>query len=243
MSSPNENFSPYTSVGSMLSVLKQIRKGWVPPKIDPGEMVRIGITKSLASRTMATLEYLGLIEDDGGTTDVWKAIATATTDDYPKVLAGILRNAYPTIFEIHPNPASATDLEIQNAFSKSEPLMQRGRMQSLFRGLCQEAGLMSGEPLTRDRKAVTKKQPAQKSVSKDDSEKRGVAEKPKDELSSERINPALKWYKDLETLMSRLPKSEGSDAKPKWTSGERNRWLAALQSMLDLLIDVDEPKE
>src|SRR5258706_13841719 len=127
--SNKENFAPYTSIGNILLILGKIRMGWVPNNpIDKGEMERVGITAGNANRTIAALEYLGLINEDGRPTDTWKAIATSTTNDYPKVLEGILRNSYPSIFELHPNPADATDIEIGDAFKKSEPFAQRDRM-------------------------------------------------------------------------------------------------------------------
>jgi hypothetical protein len=239
MASTKENSAPYTSIGNILLILGRIRKGWVPGQIDKGEMERVGVTASNASRTIAALEYLGLINEEDKPTDTWKAIATSTTNDYPKVLEGILRNAYPSIFEIHPNPADATDIEISNAFAKSEPLNQRGRMVTLFRGLCQEAGLIAGEPLTRERKPAAK-QSNQKTSEKNGSEKEIDPQKPNIWFTPpEKINPSLKWYKDLETLMSRLPNPDN----PQWTQAEKQRWLTALQSMLDLLIEIrDESK-
>lgn len=239
MASSKENFAPYTSIGNMLLILTRIRKGWVPSQIDKGEMVRVGITEGNANRTIAALEYLGLVNEDGKPTDTWKAIATSTTNDYPKVLEGILRNSYPSIFELHHNPADATDIEIGNAFTKSEPLNQRDRMVSLFRGLCQEAGLIAGEPLTRERRSVTKPAPS-KTTSKNGDESKVEPEKQKSRSDTfETINPSLKWYNDLATLMGRLPNPDNAN----WTQAEKQRWLTALQSMLDLLIETtDENK-
>lgn len=231
MSSSTQYSAPYTSIGNMLLILGRIRKGWLPNQIDSGEMERVGITPSNASRTIATLEYLGLIDENRKPTDTWKAIATSTTNDYPKVLGGVLRNAYPSIFEIHPDPANATDVELWDAFAKSEPLNQRGRMVSLFRGLCQEAGLMAGEPLTRERKSGAR-QSDQRTV-----EKTVNAEKPKPgSTPPDNTNSSLRWYNNLETLMSRLPDPNNA----RWSKSERTRWLSALQSVLDLLIETDE---
>lgn len=232
--SSKENSAPYTSIGNMLLILGRIKKGWVPGQIDKGEMERAGITASNASRTIVALQYLGLIDEDNKTTDTWKAIATATTNDYPKVLEGILRSSYPSIFELHPNPAEATDIEIGDAFKKSEPLNQRDRMVSLFRGLCQEAGLIAGEPLTRERRTATK----QKVASKNDEgehQETGV-QKYKAPPPPEKMPSSLVWYNNLGILMSRLPDPENAH----WTEAEKDKWLNAFHATLDLLIKEDE---
>jgi hypothetical protein len=235
--SNKENFAPYTSPGNILLILGRIKKGWVPNQIDRGEMIRAGITDGNANRTIAALEYFGLLNEDGKTTDTWKAIATSTSNDYPKVLEGILKNAYPTIFELHPNPAEATDIEIADAFKKSEPYAQQGRMVSLFRGLCQEAGLIPGEPLTRERK-TSQKPASQKNNSKDASIQQQETEiqKYKTPAPPEKMSSSLVWYNNLGTLMSRLPDPENAH----WSLDEKERWLHALQAMLDLLITEDD---
>lgn len=233
----SENFAPYTSIGNMLVLLGRIRKGWTPSSIDGGEMARAGITSGNANRTITTLQFLGLIDEDNNTTSTWKAIATSTTNDYPKVLEGVLRNAYSFIFEIHPNPAEATDVDIANAFAKSEPLNQRTRMVSLFRGLCQEAGLIAGDPLTRDRKTNTK-QSGSKNTKNNSSEDFNPKIQ-KTFIAPPVVDSSLRWYNDLQTLMGRLPNPDN----PRWTKTERDRWLTALQSMLDLLIKIDNKEE
>lgn len=234
----SENFIPYLGTANMLVILAKIRKGWIPSQADKGEMERIGITSSTANRALSTLEFLGLINgDDNKPTDTWKAIATSTSNDYPKVLEGILRSAYHTIFELHPDPADATDIEIANAFARSEPLNQRERMVSLFRGLCQEANLIVGNPSGRERKSTPKPfnpKSTQRNTNGDRSE--SEVQKQRTPPTPEKMPASLIWYNDLGTLMSRLP----DPADPHWTVQEKERWLSALQAMLDLLIKEDD---
>jgi hypothetical protein len=232
----SENFAPYTSIGNMLMVLKRIRNGWLPSHVDSEEIQRVGVTKGNASRTIITLQFLELLDENEATTELWKAIATASANEYPEILADILTNSYVSIFELHPVPSEATDIDIDNAFRKMEPLGQKARMISLFRGLCQEANLIAGDPLTRSRKS--------KQVSREKGEE--SAEIPsKDAIRAtkfrtpEKINPSLVWYNYLETLIGVLPDPEN----PRWTSSERDKWLNALRYMLELLIDIDSEEE
>ena len=67
----------------------------IPSLVDKGELQHVGITESMANRNIAALEYYGLINENGKPTDTWKAIATSSTNEYPKVLEGILRKSLP----------------------------------------------------------------------------------------------------------------------------------------------------
>jgi hypothetical protein len=235
MSNISEKFSPYTSIGNMNLVFSRIRKGWIPNEVDEGEMEKIGITKGNSSRTIAALSFFNLIDDYSKPTETWKAIATTTSNEYPGILEKILRSSYKDIFQIHPNPSDATEQDINNAFAKNEPLGQRDRMANLFRGLCQEAGLISTEINIKERKNVAKLQIGKNTIKKTSEEKSEKSPQKNDSNSVNNTPASLIWYNDLGTLMSRLP----NPGNPHWTKMERDKWLGALQAMLDLLIKED----
>ncbi len=61
------------------------------------------------------------------------------------MLAEILKAAYADIFRIV-DPATATSVQLTDAFRGYQPQKQRDRMVTLFVGLCKEAGLVEGAP-------------------------------------------------------------------------------------------------
>lgn len=135
----DEKRAPYAPPGTVLMIVRYYRRQDVPPTITKEKLLQLGVTEALLDRTWQALVYLGLIDKDGKTTDDLKAIRYATDDDYPKVLAGIVRKAYADIFTVIGPTESANDVRLNNAFTPYSPGGQRDRMKILFVGLCQEA--------------------------------------------------------------------------------------------------------
>lgn len=163
MSHLEENYMPYASPSNVLAVIRRIRDRGLPDIIDPQFLSQIGISEQGARRTISTLQFLGLIDDDGTPTDVLKSLHRASQNEYPSELANVIRSAYESIFKAV-DPANANDIELNDAFRPFEPASQRSRMVTLFLALCKEAKILEGEPqIIRPkkqllpRKEVTKK--------------------------------------------------------------------------------------
>src|SRR6266498_1784440 len=219
----SENYAPYAFTGNVLDILHRLRDASLPEIIDVGVVVRIGISEGNAHRTVATLQFLALIDDEGKQTKEMKNLAKASTNDYPSVLAEILRSAYSRIFEVV-NPQKASEIEIMDAFRGLEPASQWKRMGILFIGLCQEAGLISGTPATSEK-------PQSESSRKPSKNGQNSTARPKPQRIS---SGAGGWYSDLQNIFDKLPDRDN----PSWSSDTKQKWLKALESMLDLLIDV-----
>lgn len=161
-----ENYMPYASPSNVLAVIRRIRDRGLPDIINPQFLSQIGIPEQGARRTIATLQFLGLIDDDGTPTDVFKSLHRANQNEYPSELANIIRSAYENIFKAV-DPANATDIELNDAFRPFEPASQRSRMVSLFLALCREAKILEGEPqIIRQKKhLLPKKEVTKKSFS------------------------------------------------------------------------------
>jgi hypothetical protein len=157
-------FAPYAPPSAVLAVINHYKNRDVPPSVTLTNLQQIGVTEGLAPRTMAALKFLGLLQDDGTTTDQFRALRYASHDDYRSVLAGILEAAYKGVLD-HVELATAGDRELNNAFIPYSPGAQRSRMITLFQALAKEAGWTlavtpkASSPRGTETKHTTKPQP------------------------------------------------------------------------------------
>jgi len=200
------------------------------------EISRVGVSEGNASRTLQALKFLKLVDEEGHRTQTFDRLGRVPTSEYAEVFGEIIKEAYRDVFTIV-EPAEATDVEINDAFRYYHPQAQRGRMITLFRGLCQEVGIITGgPPETRKRtKAVITVKPSMASHT-------GNSRRPQIETSntpeitgmlngnSSGIGPE---YALLQGLLEQLPLNK------KWTQERRNRWLQAFTASVDFLIDIE----
>lgn len=117
----------------------------MPDQVTDDWLVKIGLSPNLTAKNRHALNFLGLIDEQGYTTDVARRIREATSDDYAKVLEEIVRKAFARVFAIR-NPSEDSRKRIEDAFRKEEPSAQRGRMVAYFLGICALAGIPLKEP-------------------------------------------------------------------------------------------------
>ncbi|NPV27669.1 MAG: DUF5343 domain-containing protein [Firmicutes bacterium] len=160
-----ENYMPYASPSNVIAVIRRIRDRGLPDIINPQFLSQIGISEQGAHRTIATLQFLGLIHDDGIPTDVFKSLHRANQHEYPSELANVIRSAYESIFKVV-DPTNTNDIELNDAFRPFEPASQRSRMVTLFLSLCKEAKILEGEPqIIKQKKQLLPKKDVRKSSS------------------------------------------------------------------------------
>lgn len=209
----DKDYAPYAFTGNVLDILNRLRTANLPEYIDIQTVIRVGVSEGNASRTIKTLEFLGLIDKAGKQTERMEALGKAPENEYNAVLADVIRDAYARIFEVV-IPETATETEITDAFRGSKPSSQWQRAATLFIGLSREAGILEGEPAT-----------AEKPVAK--SRRQSVLT----------MFGANEYLANLEPLFQQLPPYEGSRT---WDADTRAKWLKAFESMLDLLIEIED---
>jgi Family of unknown function (DUF5343) len=138
-------FAPYAPPGTVIHVLRFYRTREVPERLSDKTLGQIGVKDSVQLMVRRGLEFLGLVAKDGTTTEKLRGLRFASNDDYPHVLRDVLTAAYAGIFEVA-DPATATRLQLGNAFRPYSPASQHDRMITLFLGLCREAGVSVPEP-------------------------------------------------------------------------------------------------
>jgi len=132
--------APYASTGSITTVIEKHRQvGQLTMSLQ--RLQQIGVTEALAPRTMYALVFLGFYDENGNVTPEFDALRRVPEHDFKPRLAALLREAYAPILEVL-DPATATPLDVENAFRGFEPTGQIPRMVQLFMGLMIYAGVM-----------------------------------------------------------------------------------------------------
>lgn len=235
MSMNEEKLAPYAPLSNVIGLIRRRRDKGMPEVLNTQELMRMGIPEGNIPRTLQALRFLNLVDEEGRQTKAFNRIARASTSEYPEILGEIIKEAYSGVFTII-DPAEATDTEFVDAFRFYQPQAQRNRMILLFRGLCQEAGLIEGgPPETRKRGRVTKtnKLPTQQQAG-GTLKAQPHTEEPLQAPIVDSYQSINQEYALLEALLRQLPEDR------QWTKERRDRWLQALTANVDLLVDVVE---
>ncbi len=231
MVTENATVAPYAPVDNVLKVIRRFRERGLPSTLTLQELERLGIPAGNAPRTLVALRFLGLIDEDAERTQVFERLRKSTTDEYPGLLAEIIRSAYAPIFTIV-DPDKDGDIATSDAFRQYTPGAQRGRMVTLFLGLCREAGIISGGPPTR-RSRVRKIDTSRLKVKSVGQKTKGVSQEDKahDEPPGGMVSSD---YRVLAALIQQLPK-EG-----RWSKSKRDRWIQAMTAAVDYHVELVE---
>jgi hypothetical protein len=221
--------APYAPPATVLQVIAALRDRGLTTPITSEVLLRAGISDSLVPRTLRTLTGLELIDEEGRLTPAMDALRRAPSADFQTRLAEHVRAVYEEVFQFT-DPAKDDSKRIADAFRVYEPIGQRGRMVTLFLGLCEAAGLIP-EGMARKSGPASAGAPARKN-----STPKRPADRPKGDSSpqdaidnSPSVNPALGG------LLRLLP------AKGKsWTQQERDHWMRLFGGILDY---VHPPRE
>jgi hypothetical protein len=136
--------APYAPTKAVIAVIERHRQVALP-SLGTDVLERMGITKALAPRTAQTMRLLELADANEKPTDAFEAIRTAPSDQYRGLIADLLRKVYAPVFTVV-DATTATIPQIEDAFRKFIPPVQRPRMVTLFTGLMAYAGMIPEAP-------------------------------------------------------------------------------------------------
>lgn len=227
-----ENFAPYAPGVAVERTIDHHRGVGLANPVTYTTLLRIGIKETMVSRTHQTLRFLGFIDEQGTHLPAFDRLRRASETEYPAVLAEVLQAAYLPVFTSI-NPATADDIQLADAFRGFEPSAQRVKMVTLFRVLCQRAGIMP-ELVRRQGKTgrvYILNKPQQSNLRKPaEAQPSPAAPEPPRAFTPSMATRAD--YALVSSVFQQLPQNG------RWTEGRRERWLSAMTSAVDLLVDV-----
>ena len=133
--------APYAPPATVLQVIEAFRDRGLTTPITIDVLLRASVNESLAPRTLKSLEVLELIDGDGAPTPAMEGLRRAPQEDFRKRMEELVRGVYAEVFKFT-DPATDEPSRVADAFRAFNPIGQRGRMVTLFMGLCEAAGIV-----------------------------------------------------------------------------------------------------
>lgn len=226
--------APYAPPGAVLQLIGGFRDRGLTTPITSDVLMRAGVSESLVPRTLRTLEGLELIDTEGNPTPEMEGLRRVSSEEFKHRLEAIVKSVYAEVFQFT-DPATDGAEKIADAFRAYEPIGQRGRMVTLFLGLCEAAGIIA-EGTAR------KQAPSGNGVKR--ASKTGSGRKADASYRPASVSAAKAQLRNaadgmiplpISGVLSKLP-SEGTG----WTKDQRATFLKAFEAMLDFSIPIVE---
>ena len=118
--------APYTSYRTFMTFIEDLREHGVPSRIDRSVLTRF--SGAVGGQLMHALRFLGLIDDEGRTTQRLGELAVAHGGaEWPEALSQLLMEAYAPVFAIDLETATPSHFNaaFRNAFPAADAVIQK----------------------------------------------------------------------------------------------------------------------
>lgn len=225
--------APYAPPATVLAVINGFRDRGLATPFTPEVLLRAGVSESLVQRTLKSLEGLDLIDEAGNPTGQLEGLRRAKTDEFKARLEEVVRSAYAEVFQFT-DPAKDDPTRVADAFRAYEPIGQRGRMVTLFMGLCEAGGIVPEGTARKSATSNSKPRAVKPSISRK-AETAGyrppsVGPGARVRTQSGGLVPAA-----IQGLIASLP-PEGQS----WTKAQHDKFLTVFGSVLDFVYPISE---
>ena len=218
--------APYGPPQGVLAMVHGFRDRGLTTPFTSAVYGKAGLSDSLVPRVKNSMEALDLVDADGNPTQLLLGLRAAKTDEFQSRLAEVVRAAYAEVFQFV-DPMKDDFSRVTDAFRDYIPHGQRGRMVTLFMGLCEAAALAPASS-AKQNPSATRPSPAppkRKGEAPTRVASSFSAKAPIRNDSGGRIPPQLLGL--LESVPS------GS-----WTQEQRDKFLKAFEYVLDFTVSV-----
>lgn len=225
--------APYAPGKVVVDLIQRHRDTGLPRPVSAESLQRVGVSESLAPRTVQALRMLELIDGSGMPTEAFERLKHGSDEEFRRTLTGHLDSVYEPVLDVLGPVAAADDAAVETAFRGFEPHGQRQRMASLFTALYEASGARVGGSGSRAApgraRAATRKPP--KSLVRVDTGAVSIAGRDTEERTAvprSQTGPAVDPL--ILAIMAKLPPSGSA-----WSEAERARFIRVLEGALDLI--------
>ena len=222
--------APYAPPKTVLDLIGNYRDRSLRVPFNAEVLMLAGVSDGLVNRTLQTLRLLDLIDEQGNPTPPLEGLKKAPSADFAARLAAIVRDVYAEVFQFADPTKDDTD-RITDAFRVYEPAGQRGRMVTLFIGLCEAAGIIADgkkpAPST-GRAAAMPRALGRARIANSREGERGPSVGASAPIRGDGgiIPPALTG------LLAAIPLQKG------WTKEHRDKFVATFEAVLDFTVPI-----